>query len=68
MFDMRRKLSQEVLDYLQQNIKEYIFKQNIRLNVKLAEAPSFGRSIIDYDATSNGAKDYMALADEFISR
>ena len=68
MFDMRRKLSQEVLDYLQQHIKEYIFKQNIRLNVKLAEAPSFGRSIIDYDATSNGAKDYMALADEFISR
>lgn len=68
MFDMRRKLSQEVLDYLQQNIKEYIFKQNIRLNVKLAEAPSFGRSILDYDATSNGAKDYMALADEFISR
>ena len=68
MFDMRRKLCQEVLDYLQQHIKEYIFKQNIRLNVKLAEAPSFGRSIIDYDATSNGAKDYMALADEFISR
>lgn len=68
MFDMRRKLSQEVLEYLQQNIKEYIFKQTIRLNVKLAEAPSFGRSILDYEASSNGAKDYMALAEEFVSR
>ena len=68
MFDMRRKLSQEVLEYLQQNIKEHIFKQSIRLNVKLAEAPSFGRSIMEYDASSNGAKDYMALAEEFITR
>ncbi|MEJ8756743.1 ParA family protein [Pontibacter sp. H259] len=68
MFDVRRKLSLEVLDYLQQNVKEHIFKQNIRLNVKLAEAPSFGRSVIDYDAGSNGAKDYMALAEEFITR
>ncbi len=67
MFDVRRKLSQEVLDYLQQNIKEYIFKQYIRLNVKLAEAPSFGRSVLDYDASSNGAKDYKALADEFVA-
>lgn len=68
MFDMRRKLSQEVLEYLQQNVKEHIFKQTIRLNVKLAEAPSFGRSIMEYDASSNGARDYMALAQEFISR
>lgn len=68
MFDVRRKLSQEVLEYLQQNVKEYIFNQSIRLNVKLAEAPSFGRSIMEYDASSNGAKDYLALAKEFISR
>ena len=68
MFDVRRKLSLEVLDYLQQNVKEHIFKQSIRLNVKLAEAPSFGRSIMEYDSSSNGAKDYMALAEEFITR
>ena len=68
MFDMRRKLSQEVLEYLQQNVKEHIFKQSIRMNVKLAEAPSFGRSIMEYDSSSNGAKDYMALAEEFITR
>ncbi|QCR21754.1 ParA family protein [Pontibacter sp. SGAir0037] len=66
MFDIRRKLSQEVLEYLQENIKEKIFKSQIRLNVKLAEAPSFGKSVLDYDPSSNGAKDYKALAAEFL--
>ncbi|PVY42420.1 ParA family protein [Pontibacter virosus] len=65
MFDVRRKLSQEVLAYLQENVKEKIFDSQIRLNVKLAEAPSFGRSVLDYDSSSNGAKDYTALAVEF---
>ncbi|MCJ8166658.1 AAA family ATPase [Pontibacter sp. E15-1] len=66
MFDMRRKLSQEVLEYLRENVTEKIFDSQIRLNVKLAEAPSFGRSILDYDASSNGAKDYRALAAEYL--
>ncbi|MFT2010887.1 ParA family protein [Pontibacter sp. 13R65] len=66
MFDSRRKLSQEVLEYLQENVKERIFESQIRLNVKLAEAPSFGKSVLDYDASSNGAKDYKALAAELV--
>lgn len=66
MFDVRRKLSQEVLEYLQENVKEKIFRSHIRLNVKLAEAPSFGKSVLDYDASSNGARDYMALAEEYM--
>lgn len=66
MFDVRRKLSQEVLEYLRENIREKIFRSHIRLNVKLAEAPSFGKSILDYDASSNGAKDYKALAAEYV--
>ena len=66
MFDVRRKLSQEVLEYLRGSVKEKIFDTHIRLNVKLAEAPSFGRSILDYDASSHGAKDYRALAEEFM--
>lgn len=67
MYDKRRKLSSEIEDYLKENIDEYIFKQRIRLNVKLAEAPSFGKSVLDYDASSYGAKDYLGLAKEFIS-
>lgn len=66
MFDVRRKLSQEVLEYLQENLKERIFRSQIRLNVKLAEAPSFGKSVLHYDASSNGAKDYQALAAEYL--
>lgn len=65
MFDVRRKLSLEVLDYLRENVQEKIFDSQIRLNVKLAEAPSFGKSVLDYDSSSNGAKDYKALAAEF---
>lgn len=67
MYDQRRKLSSEIEAYLKENIEENIFKQRIRLNVKLAEAPSFGKSVLDYDSSSNGAKDYMGLAKEFIS-
>ncbi|MBA9078010.1 ParA family protein [Rufibacter quisquiliarum] len=67
MFDKRRKLSSEIEDYLKENIDEYIFHQRIRLNVKLAEAPSFGQSVLDYDASSYGAKDYLGLAKEFVS-
>ncbi|GAB3201151.1 chromosome partitioning protein [Pontibacter aydingkolensis] len=67
MFDIRRKLSLEVLQYLKDNVEERIFDSHIRLNVKLAEAPSFGKSILDYDASSNGAKDYIALAEEYLT-
>ncbi|ALJ00859.1 ParA family protein [Rufibacter tibetensis] len=67
MYDKRRKLSAEIEDYLKENVDEYIFQQRIRLNVKLAEAPSFGQSVLDYDASSYGAKDYLGLAKEFVS-
>ncbi|WP_192820754.1 ParA family protein [Rufibacter sp. LB8] len=67
MYDKRRKLSTEIEEYLKENVDEYIFKQRIRLNVKLAEAPSFGQSVLDYDASSYGAKDYIGLASEFVA-
>ena len=68
MFDKRRKLSSEIQEYLQENVDEKVFSSRIRLNVKLAEAPSFGKSVLDYDASSNGSQDYMALAKEFLSK
>jgi chromosome partitioning protein len=66
MFDKRRKLSQEIEEYLHENIDEKVFRSRIRLNVKLAEAPSFGQSILEYDRSSYGARDYLALAEEFL--
>lgn len=68
MFDKRRKLSAEIEEYLQQNVSERIFSTRIRLNVKLAEAPSFGKSVIEYDPSSNGAQDYLMLAEEFLKK
>jgi chromosome partitioning protein len=66
MYDKRRKLSQEIEEYLGQNTAERIFSTRIRLNVKLAEAPSFGQSILTYAPSSYGAKDYANLAREFL--
>lgn len=68
MYDKRRKLSAEIQEYLQQHVDERVFASRIRLNVKLAEAPSFGKSVLDYDGASNGAKDYLALAEEFLQK
>lgn len=66
MYDKRRKLSTEVYEYIRENVEENIFKTFIRSNVKIAEAPSFGMSVLDYDPHSSGASDYMSLAKELV--
>lgn len=66
MFDKRRKLSQEVLDTIGKNLKERVFKTAIRECVKIAEAPSFAKSVLTYAPSSNGAKDFLSLAKEFL--
>jgi len=60
--DMRKKISLEVLEFIRQNIDIPILMTNIRANVKITEAPSYGLSVIAYDPTSNGAIDYESLA------
>jgi chromosome partitioning protein len=45
-----------------------VFKTIIQRNVKLSEAPSFGESIINFDATSKGANNYLSLAEEIIKK
>lgn len=66
MVDKRRKLSQEIKDYILENYDLKIFHSFIRNNVKASEAPSFGKSVIDYKPTSNSAVDYMRFADEIL--
>ncbi len=67
MVDKRRKLSSEVKDYIQGNFKIKLFETSIRNNVKAAEAPSFGKSVINYSPSSNSAKDYQEFTNEFLS-
>jgi chromosome partitioning protein len=67
MYDVRRRLSNEVLDQIRKNIKEKVFKTYIRESVRIAESPSFGKSVLSYAPSSHGSKDYKALAKEFIN-
>lgn len=66
MYDRRRKLSGEVKEEIEKNTKEKVFKTVIRECVKIAEAPSFAKSVLTYAPSSNGAKDYTELAKEFL--
>jgi len=65
--DLRRKLSKEVIGFVKDNYDFSFFETSIRTNVKIAEAPSHGQSVISYAPKSNGAKEYMLLAKEIIS-
>jgi chromosome partitioning protein len=66
MFDSRLNLSKQVQEDARRYFQDKVFDTVIRRNVKLSEAPSFGRPIIFYDITSYGAEDYLSLAQEII--
>lgn len=68
MFDPRTKLSQEVFAELYKYFPDTIFRSVIPRSVRLAEAPSFGKSILAYDPGSKAAKSYERLAREFLYR
>jgi chromosome partitioning protein len=68
MYDSRNKLSSEVLSELKKNFKNEIFETVIPRNVSLAEAPSFGKSIFEYNSSSTGAKTYLELTKEVLER
>ena len=66
MFDGRLRLSNQVADDVRVHFGERAFKTVINRNVRLSEAPSFGKPVILYDALSTGSKNYMELAQEII--
>lgn len=68
MFDSRLRLSNQVVEEVQKHFNDMVFKTIIQRNVKLSEAPSFGESIIAFDATSKGATNYLSLAEEIIKK
>lgn len=68
MYDSRTKLSNEVVNEVKNYFKKNVFETIIPRNIKLSEAPSYGRSILDYDDTSKGAEAYVALAEEVIAK
>ena len=68
MYDRRLNLSQQVAGEAREYFGAKVYKTAIPRNVRLAEAPSFGRPIVLYDVLSTGAQAYLALAEELISR
>ncbi|HTU82634.1 MAG TPA: AAA family ATPase [Candidatus Acidoferrales bacterium] len=67
MFDGRTRLALEVLDELEKFFPEQIFKTQIPRNVRLSEAPSYGKPVILFDVKSRGAQAYLALAREMLA-
>lgn len=68
MYDGRTKLSDEILHELYKYFPDNIFRTVIPRTVRLAEAPSFGKSILHYDPSGKGAKAYERLAREVLER
>lgn len=66
MFDKDTDLSYEVVEEVKSFFKEKVFSTMIPRNIKLAEAPSFGKSVISYDEKSKGARAYLSLAKELV--
>src|SRR5579864_482149 len=66
MYDVRKGLARDVVVEIEKHFGNKVFRSKIRSNVRLAEAPSHGKSIFDYAPDSYGAEDYLALAREIV--
>ncbi|MDP6499557.1 MAG: AAA family ATPase [Candidatus Marinimicrobia bacterium] len=67
MYDGRLNLSKQVADEVRSYFEDKLFKTVIQRNVRLSEAPSFGKPVLLYDANSTGAQNYMSLVEEILS-
>ena len=68
MFDSRLRLSNQVVEEVKKHFADMVFDTIIQRNVRLGEAPSYGESIIKYDASSKGAANYLNMANELLKK
>ena len=68
MFDSRLRLSNQVVEEVRKHFSNMVFDTIIQRNVRLSEAPSYGESIIKYDASSKGAANYLNMANELLKK
>ena len=68
MYDVRLRLSNQVVEEVRQHFQDIVFETIIPRNVKLSEAPSFGKPALTHDANSTGAISYLNLAQEIIDK
>jgi chromosome partitioning protein len=67
-YDSRKILNRDIVDLIREHFTTYVFENKIRDTVALAEAPIANQDIFRYNVKSNGAKDYLALAEEYLSK
>ena len=67
MYDPRLRLSNQVVDEVKKHFQQMVFETIVQRNIKLSEAPSFGKPVILYDAESKGSVNYLNLARELIT-
>jgi len=68
MYDGRTNLSDEVVEEVRKHFGDKVYRTVIPRNVRLSEAPSFGKPIIQYDSHSSGARAYRQFAEEFLAK
>lgn len=68
MYDARLRLSNQVVEEVRKHFADMVFETIIQRNVRLGEAPSYGESIIKYDASSKGAANYLNMAHELLQK
>ena len=68
MYDGRTNLSQQVMEEVRKHFGDVVYKTMVPRTIRLGEAPSFGKAIIEYDPNGLGAAAYTALAEEFLER
>ena len=66
MYDNRLNLSKQVVEEVKEYFGDKLYKSYIKRNVRLGEAPSHGKPILLYDASSTGAQNYMNLVSEIL--
>lgn len=68
MFDVRNRLCAQIADKLYDRFQDGVTQSKIRVNVALAEAPGYGKSVFEYRPDSRGARDFLSLAGELIQK
>lgn len=68
LYDERTNLARQVAEDIRRHLGDSVYETVIPRNVRLAEAPSFGKPVLSYDVTSRGAQAYLELAREFLGR
>lgn len=68
MYDARLRLSNQVVDEVKKHFQQMVFETIIQRNIKLSEAPSFGKPVVLYDASSTGTTNYLNLAKELLQK